>query len=197
MSPGPDLSNYNEVDQRIIEFRAKYPEGSLQSRIVELPPAFADKFICVEAHAYRFPDDERPGYGLAWEPVPGKTPYTRDSELMNAETSAWGRSLIAVGAADAKKGIASANEVRNRTSGSATPPRSGQKAGSGNSPDQSPPRSGGTAPEPATTSTGGGDKGEGPAPGGPPHDHVWKPSPRPQMASKGWEVCDCGETKHP
>jgi hypothetical protein len=32
---------------------------------------------------------------------------------MNAETSSWGRALIAVGAADAKKGIASANEVRN------------------------------------------------------------------------------------
>jgi len=51
---------------------------------------------------------------LASEPVPGKTNFTRDSELMNAETSAWGRALIAVGAADAKRGIASANEVRNR-----------------------------------------------------------------------------------
>jgi hypothetical protein len=33
---------------------------------------------------------------------------------MNAETSAWGRAIIAVGAADSRKGIASAEEVRNR-----------------------------------------------------------------------------------
>ena len=39
---------------------------------------------------------------------------------MNAETSAWGRALIAVGAADAKRHIASANEVRNRTTTPAT-----------------------------------------------------------------------------
>jgi hypothetical protein len=32
---------------------------------------------------------------------------------MNAETSAWGRAIIAVGASDAKR-VASANEVRNR-----------------------------------------------------------------------------------
>jgi hypothetical protein len=43
----------------------------------------------------------------------GKTPYTRDSELQNAETSAIGRAIIMVGASDAKK-VASANEVRNR-----------------------------------------------------------------------------------
>jgi hypothetical protein len=68
----------------------------------------------VEARAYRTAEDERPGYGLAFEPVPGKTSFTRDSELQNCETSAWGRALIAVGAADAKKGIASAEDVQNR-----------------------------------------------------------------------------------
>jgi hypothetical protein len=67
----------------------------------------------VKAYAYRTPDDQRPGTGLAWEPCPGKTPYTKDSELQNAETSAIGRAIIMVGASDAKK-VASANEVRNR-----------------------------------------------------------------------------------
>jgi hypothetical protein len=51
---------------------------------------------------------------LAWEVIPGKTPYTKDSEVQNAETSAWGRAIVAVGAATAKK-IASREEVRNRT----------------------------------------------------------------------------------
>jgi hypothetical protein len=61
--------------------------------------------------------------GLAWEPVPGKTSYTRDSELQNAETSAWGRAIVAVLAADTKKGIASAEEVQSRQSAS---PRSSE-----------------------------------------------------------------------
>ena len=105
-----DMSGYREVSERIQDFRAKYPEGSLQSEIVPSP---FDGFIIVKGYAFRHPEDERPGIGLAWEPVPGKTPYTRDSELQNAETSAWGRAIIAVGASDAQK-VASANEVRNR-----------------------------------------------------------------------------------
>ena len=105
--PPPD---YIEVKDRIVQFRDMYPEGTLQADIV----AHTDTLIVVKAYAYRTPDDPRPGTGLASEPFPGKTNFTRDSELMNAETSAWGRALIAVGAADAKRGIASANEVRNR-----------------------------------------------------------------------------------
>lgn len=106
--PPPD---YVDVNERIDEWRAQYPDGSIQADIVPSP---FEGFVCVKAYAYRTPDDPTPGTGLAWEPVPGKTNFTRDSELMNAETSAWGRALIAVGAADAKRGIASANEVRNR-----------------------------------------------------------------------------------
>ena len=108
--PKVDMSGYKEVAERIQDFRKQYPEGSLQSEIVPSP---FDGFIIVKAYAYRTADDPRPGVGLAWEVVPGATPYTRNSELQNAETSAWGRAIIAVGASDAQK-VASANEVRNR-----------------------------------------------------------------------------------
>lgn len=113
--PPPD---YVEVNERIVEFRAAHPDGVLQAEILPSP---VDGFVVVKAYAYRTPDDERPGTGLAWEPIPGKTNFTRDSELMNAETSAWGRAIIAVGAADAKRGIASANEVRNRQQAEQSP----------------------------------------------------------------------------
>jgi hypothetical protein len=73
-----------------------------------------DIFIVYAAAAYREPGDPRPGIGMAWEPFPGRTPYTAASELMNAETSAWGRAIQAVLASDAKKGVASREEVRNR-----------------------------------------------------------------------------------
>lgn len=109
-----DLSNYVEVSERIEAFRAKYPDGTYQTDLVLLPPALADRFIAVRALAYRTPDDPSPGIDMAWEPVPGKTPYTKDSELQNACTSAIGRAIIAVGAADARRGIASQEEVRNR-----------------------------------------------------------------------------------
>ena len=51
---------------------------------------------------------------MAWEPFPGRTPYTFNSELMNAETSAQGRAIVAALAADTRKGVASQEEVRNR-----------------------------------------------------------------------------------
>lgn len=114
------LDDYVDVATRITEFRAKYPDGYLAPIPAERPYQIVnigpdDKvFIVVVAAAYRQPGDLSPGVGMAWEPFPGRTPYTRDSELMNAETSAWGRAIIALGAADAKRGIASQEEVRNR-----------------------------------------------------------------------------------
>ena len=108
-----DLSNYVDVPQRIKEFREKYPEGTLQQVDMQFISVGEEQFVVYTAAAYRSPDDPRPGHGTAWEPIPGKTPYTRNSEVQNAETSAWGRAIIAVGAADASK-IASREEVRNR-----------------------------------------------------------------------------------
>lgn len=111
--------DYIDVAERIREFREKHPDGSLQQVNWEVIQVGEKHFVAYTAAAYRTPDDERPGIGTAWEPFPGPTPYTRDSELMNAETSAWGRAIIAAGAADAKR-VASANEVANRQ---ATPAR--------------------------------------------------------------------------
>jgi hypothetical protein len=69
-------------------------------------------YIWYHARAYRFPEDPYPADGWAAEPVPGPTSFTKDSELMNAETAAWGRAIAALGFATKK--IASAEEVRNR-----------------------------------------------------------------------------------
>lgn len=111
-------ADYVDVASRLVEFRTKHPEGSLQPARRETPFEVIEigdaKFIVYGAAAYRTPDDPRPGIGYAYEPVPGKTPYTRNSELQNAETSAWGRAIQAALAADARKGIASQDEVRNR-----------------------------------------------------------------------------------
>ena len=121
-----DLDSYMTVAERIEQFRDRYPEGSLQSewQMVLVPTAVKgedgswstlDRPILVfKAFAYRNPDDPRPGVGHASEPIPGKTPYTKDSEWANGETSAWGRAIVAVLAADTRKGVASRDEVQAR-----------------------------------------------------------------------------------
>ncbi len=108
-----DLSNYNTVPERLAEFFEKHPEGSLQQIDLQFVQVGDSQFVVYTAAAYRFPEDPRPGHGTAWEPIPGLSNFTRNSEVQNAETSAWGRAIIAVGAADASK-IASREEVRNR-----------------------------------------------------------------------------------
>jgi len=105
-----DRSDYIEVHERISQFRELYPAGSLQTEY-SWDDRDGERWLVVKAWAYRDPDDTRPGVGHAWEPVPGRTPYTRGSELMNGETSAWGRALAALGIA-VHKGIATGSEIR-------------------------------------------------------------------------------------
>lgn len=123
-----NMDGYNDVASRMREFYEKYPDGTLQGsyEFKQIPIYIKDKesgdaklagektIIIYTARAYRGPDDQLPGVGTASEPIPGLTPYTKDSEIMNAETSAWGRAILAVGAADTKKGIASRDEVASR-----------------------------------------------------------------------------------
>ena len=78
------------------------------------------EFIVYTAACFRTPDDPMPAVAVAAEPSIGKTNFTKDSEVMNAETSAWGRAIVACLAADTQK-IASADEVRNRQQESTRP----------------------------------------------------------------------------
>lgn len=111
--------DYIEVSDRIAAFYDAYPEGRL-CPLNEAKPFRVHRiddrtFVSYVAAAYKHKDDLVPsGVGSAWEPFPGTTPFTRNSELMNAETSAWGRAIVACGASRSKH-IASANEVRNRS----------------------------------------------------------------------------------
>lgn len=122
-----NLEDYVDVAQRIADFRERHPEGCLQPLDPTQPfeireitgtgkdgKQFTATMVVYIAAAYRDRDDPRPGIGCAWEPFPGRTPYTLGSELMNAETSAWGRAILAVLASDSKRGVASREEVRNR-----------------------------------------------------------------------------------
>lgn len=107
---GFDLSGYTTVNQRIIQFYDLYENGIISThpaKIIELGSA---TFISVMAEVYTAPDAP-PVLAEAWEVYPGKTPYTRDSEMMNAATSAIGRALMQLGIG-IDKAAASADEVK-------------------------------------------------------------------------------------
>lgn len=125
------LDDYVDVAERIRIFRERYPDGALQpldpSSPFQIVEVGGQTFITYTAVAYKGPGDQLPGIAVSWEPFPGKTPYTAGSELMNAETAAWGRAIVAALAADTKK-IASLDEVRARREARDTGHPSAQEA---------------------------------------------------------------------
>lgn len=115
---GNFMDSYVDVAERLRILKEKYPDATLQPADPSRPYWVEDvqgvglRLVYVAA-CYRTPHDPRPGIGMAWEPLPGVTSFTKGSELMVAETSAWGRAIVAALAADSQK-VASADEVRNR-----------------------------------------------------------------------------------
>jgi hypothetical protein len=108
-----DLSEYVTVDERIQLFYKHHKDGRLQTREVKFCE-WPQPGILAVAEAYRTPDDPHPGVGTAWEPVPGKTNFTKDSEVQNAETAAWGRAIVALGIGAKPGQLASREEVQAR-----------------------------------------------------------------------------------
>lgn len=127
--PGFDMADYKEVSERLAELFAKHPDASLRGNY-EFVTIGEQARVVYRAECYRTPDDPAPAVGTAWEDIPGKTPYTRGSELQNAETSAWGRAIVAAGASTSKR-IASADEMRSAQSRQGSPPALGDSAGAG------------------------------------------------------------------
>lgn len=103
---GFNLDDYVTVAERVEQFYGKFPDGSLQAEVVEM----SERLVVVRAYAYRSADDPRPGIAHSSLIIPGSTPYTKGSELENAETSAVGRAIALLGFG-VKKSLASRNEL--------------------------------------------------------------------------------------
>jgi hypothetical protein len=106
-----ELKDYREVPERIAEWFERHPEGRIVCEIVEFTP---DR-VTVKASVFRGADSLEPpaGVGHSYLGVPGTTPYTKGSELENAETSAAGRALVMAGIP--AKSVASEGEVRTKS----------------------------------------------------------------------------------
>ena len=107
------LDGYVTVNERLTMALERWPE----LRVVEAPPKVVQvgdsTFIEVTITVWRDPSDTIPCTAAAWESIPGRSPYTRDSEMMNASTSALGRALGLMGIGTAGS-ISTADEVINR-----------------------------------------------------------------------------------
>lgn len=129
-----DLSNYTTVNERILTFFQRYPQGVISTHPAKIVEIGGSTFISVICEMYTTPDAP-PILAEAWEPFPGKTPYTRDSEMMNAATSAIGRAAMQAGIGIDKAG-ASAEEVKNRAEGRDPAAVQGEKDWRGKKPPQ-------------------------------------------------------------
>ena len=72
MSP-VNLEDYVTVAERIERFYAQFPEGSIQTDLLDIN----DKRVIVRATVYRTAADERPSIAHSAMSIPGTTPYTQ------------------------------------------------------------------------------------------------------------------------
>ena len=114
-----DLSNYVDVPTRFAAALERWPELRIMENRPEIIAIDDKTFISVTMQAWRTPDDPIPCQATCFEPFPGKTSFTRDSEQMNASTSALGRVLGLMMSFGPK--LASFEEVRNRQTESVAP----------------------------------------------------------------------------
>lgn len=86
-----NLSDYVDVPTRFAALLAKWPDLRIKEHRPEIVTIGDKVFISVTMQAWRTPDDPQPCQATCFEPFPGKTSFTRDSEQMNASTSCLGR----------------------------------------------------------------------------------------------------------
>lgn len=102
-----NLDEYVTVNERIMKFYEKYPEGRIVTEII----SWQDGVIVMKATVYRDSNNIPAATGHAYEKE-GSSFINQTSALENAESSATGRALAMLGF-EIKKSIASYEEVAN------------------------------------------------------------------------------------
>lgn len=92
-----NLDGYVDVSTRLRLALAKFPDLRVSESLPVVVTAGEGMFVQVTTTVWRSPDDPIPCIASAWERTPGRSNFTRDSEMMNASTSALGRALGLMG----------------------------------------------------------------------------------------------------
>jgi hypothetical protein len=108
-----DLSNYVDVATRLKLALEKWPDLRVQETGREIIDLNGKPMLICTVTVWRSPDDPIPSIASAAEPIPGRTKFSQDSEVMVGFTSALGRAIGYMGVG-LNGSIASANEVNAR-----------------------------------------------------------------------------------
>ncbi len=115
-----NLGDYVDVPTRLAAALAKWPDLRIQESRPVIVIADNQQYVEISCTVWRDATDILPIVAYCWEPIPGRTPYTKGSEMMNASTSCLGRALGFLGMGISKS-IASRNEVEARQPGHLAP----------------------------------------------------------------------------
>lgn len=110
-----NLQGYVDVATRRRLAVERWPDLRIVEGLPEVVTVADATFVQVTVTVYRDPTDPMPTRATVWERLPGRTPYTRDSEVMNAATSALGRALGYMGVG-VETSLSTRDEIALRTS---------------------------------------------------------------------------------
>jgi hypothetical protein len=111
-----NLGDYVDVPTRLAEALKRWPDLRIQETKPIIVTVDNQQYVEISCTVWRDSTDPLPTTAYCWEPIPGRTPYTKGSEMMNASTSCLGRALGFLGMGIGKS-IASRNEVQARQPG--------------------------------------------------------------------------------
>jgi hypothetical protein len=81
---GFKLGDYVDVPTRLAMALKKYPDLRIAESRPQIIEVDAQKYVEISCTVWRDANDLVPVVAYCWEQIPGKTPYTRGSEMMNA-----------------------------------------------------------------------------------------------------------------
>jgi len=108
-----NLGDYVDVPTRLAQALKKFPDLRIQETKPIIVTVDNQQYVEISCTVWRDCTDLMPTVAYCWEPIPGRTHYTKGSEMMNASTSCLGRALGFLGMGIGKS-IASRNEVQAR-----------------------------------------------------------------------------------
>jgi hypothetical protein len=111
-----NLGDYVDVPTRLAEALKRWPDLRIQETKPVIVTVDNQQYVEISCTVWRDCTDLMPTVAFCWEAIPGRTPYTKGSEMMNASTSCLGRALGFLGMGIGKS-IASRNELQARQPG--------------------------------------------------------------------------------
>ena len=108
-----NLGDYVDVPTRLTQALKQFPDLRIQETKPIIVTVDNQQYVEISCTVWKDANDLLPTVAYCWEPIPGKSPFTKGSEMMNASTSCLGRALGFLGMGIGKS-IASRNEVQAR-----------------------------------------------------------------------------------